>query len=396
MSATPTYVTQRLSSAASGELASLIIAAASAALLLSLTTPLISIILENQGAGADFIGISAALPAVGGLVIIPILPLLIRRLGPRALTVIALTTAGFCVLILEIVPSPTNALVRVVLGAAVSTVLTATEVGLAELSRPGNRGRIMGIYSAFFCLAWAAGPSLIAFADGMAVVIAIGITACALVSLSLGVSPFASPAILPKVKGRLTLAVVLPLATIFVFAAIEMGLSGLLPIYAGSEGYSGAMVAWPAAVFFAGGVWSPIPIGMLSDKIGRQKTLVGCLVLSTAGFFLWPHAAGTMVFLPLLLIQGGMVGAIYPLSLALLGDRVPRKDMPLANSVFVGCYQLGAMVGPAAAGGSMSVAGNSGLPGSMIMWLTILLIVVAMISVAQRRSHDNSRVVHPS
>ena len=60
-----------------------------------------------------------------------------------------------------------------------------------------------------------------------------------------------------------------------------------------------------------------------------------------------PLAVGTPALLwPLLVLLGGLMGGLYTLSLALIGERFRGADLTRANTAFVMTFQLGAIVGP--------------------------------------------------
>ena len=53
---------------------------------------------------------------------------------------------------------------------------------------------------------------------------------------------------------------------------------------------------------------------------------------------------------PLLVLLGGLMGGLYTLSLALIGERFRGADLTRANTAFVMTFQLGAIAGPPYAG----------------------------------------------
>ena len=79
--------------------------------------------------------------------------------------------------------------------------------------------------------------------------------------------------------------------------------------------------------------------------------MAGCTALALVGQLLVPAAIGTPALLwPLLVLLGGLMGGLYTLSLALIGERFRGADLTQANTAFVMTFQLGAIVGPPYAG----------------------------------------------
>ncbi len=80
-----------------------------------------------------------------------------------------------------------------------------------------------------------------------------------------------------------------------------------------------------------------------------------------------PAAIGTPALLwPLLVLLGGLMGGLYTLSLALIGERFRGADLTQANTAFVMTFQLGAIVGPPYAGALMHLLGVAAFPLTLI------------------------------
>jgi len=83
----------------------------------------------------------------------------------------------------------------------------------------------------------------------------------------------------------------------------------------------------------------------------------------------------------LLVLLGGVMGGLYTLSLALIGERFRGADLTQANTAFVMTFQLGTIVGPPYAGAIMQVAGVSSFP--LALAPPLLLLTVAMVTGAR-------------
>ena len=90
-----------------------------------------------------------------------------------------------------------------------------------------------------------------------------------------------------------------------------------------------------------------IPIvGRLSDHIGRQNAFIGCLVIFAIGSVVMAQADSMTVAVVGRVIQGIGGGGLLPVTIALVGDVLPR-NMRLAGIGLVSAVEtLGWVLGP--------------------------------------------------
>jgi MFS family permease len=104
------------------------------------------------------------------------------------------------------------------------------------------------------------------------------------------------------------------------------------------------------------------PIGWAADHADRRLVLAGCTLASAllvVGLSLIPAQwTGTVIVVAL---WGGVSFSIYPVGLALLGQRFRGGDIARANTAFSLIYVLGGLVGRPLAGAAMDVFGDPGL-----------------------------------
>lgn len=129
-----------------------------------LTYPLLSLILERQGASSLFIGLNAAMMPLGMVAALAVGPLLVRRLGSLHLLLSSLLTAAAFLILLKVTAAVPLMWfpVRFVLGLAIAGVFVVTDVWINRLASDDTRGRMLGVYGAGVALGFAAGPALLA------------------------------------------------------------------------------------------------------------------------------------------------------------------------------------------------------------------------------------------
>jgi MFS family permease len=111
------------------------------------------------------------------------------------------------------------------------------------------------------------------------------------------------------------------------------------------------------SVTILGGLLLQWPVGVLSDRFDRTYMLSGlCLavaVISTALVF--AEDISFFLFLVVMILFGGLIFTIYPVSIARAHDLFDVDDIVPASSVLLLCYCIGGTLGPAAA--SLTMAG---------------------------------------
>ena len=368
-------------------LGALIITASLIGTSLAFTYPLFALALENAGTSADLIGLNAAMSALAIFVIAPWLPRIVGTLGLLpAIAVGMVIYAGallFCPL--EVDVWLWSAL-RFVMGLGMALSWVATETAVNAIADDRIRGRVMGVYATVFCVGYALGPIVISVtgsAGWLPFLVAAGVALVSLLPLLL-VSGVQQALGHVGSTGLLTVLAIAPVAlgASLVFGFAETTSFTLLPLYGLAQGYQPSGAALLLTVLIAGNVLLQIPIGWLGDRRGRVPVLILCAVLGALTVISWPFTlADPWIGWPLLLLGGGLLGGMYTLSLATLGERFKGSDLAVANTAFVTLYQIGAMVGPPLGGFAMGRLGADGLP----LVVTFALAGFVAVAIVSRR-----------
>lgn len=346
---------------------------------ISLSFPLLSLALRHEGASTAEIGWSAAGHGIGMLLSAPFYARVIARFGAIATMSGGLITIAAVLLILPLFIDPWFWFAaRLVMGAAAAGVFIVTEAAVNAMVSDHNRGRILGIYASFFCIGYAAGPLIIAFAGAtgwlpFVISAALFLTGLWPASQAHGAErALAGSNQAPALRGlsRVFKRAPLPIIAIFVFGFIEMGLMSLLPLLALERGIGEREAALLISVWIAGNILLQFPIGWLSDywsKVGVMLVVTGISFLLMVP--LYGLAPGSGWIWPVMLIMGGTLGALYTLSLSLLGTAFRGSELTVANTLFVMSLESGVMMGPALSGAAMVGLGNHHL---ISLWLVML------------------------
>jgi MFS family permease len=142
---------------------------------------------------------------------------------------------------------------------------------------------------------------------------------------------------------------------------LEGGMVGLLSIYLLSVGLSHEAASWLMGGLMIGVILAQAPLAWLADRFGRVMVLAGCngVALVGIGCLLWTAGVGWLAFW--LFVVGACSGALYPLGLALIGERTPPEGMSRAGAWFLAVNCLGSLTGPVVTGAVMDWFGRGAL-----------------------------------
>jgi MFS family permease len=333
----------------------------------ALTMPLISLRLEEKGVDPTLIGLNASMMAFGMMMVPPLIPALLRRLGVINYLLISLGGTGVTLALFAIVDwVPAWFALRFMLSTFLSGLFVVSEAWINHLAGPTARGRIMGFYSSALAAGFTMGPLVLQATGihGTAPFLA-GICILVLAALPLLVSRGDEPPLAghPS-RGVLGFAGAAPIATAaaLAFGAIEAGVLSLLPIYGVRSGLAPETAAAMAAALGAGNVAMQVPIGWLADRTDVRWALVLCATAGLGAAVSLPFTVGTVYLWPALFLAGGVMMGIYTLGLTLLGQRFSGPDLAAANGAFVVFYGIGALGGPTITGLAMDTIPPHGLP----------------------------------
>jgi len=353
----------------------------------SLSSPLIAVALKARGYSETFIGVNAAMHAVGVLLIAPVLPWLAAKLGARRLSVGALVLAAIALLLFVVwsaawVWFP----LRVVLGIAAECLFVMSETWANTLSDESSRGRTMAIYTAALSLGMMLGPAVL---SGLGVDNA-AFEAGAVISLAAVVfvaSPWvlAPPRIVPERVQPLRYLRLAPLAiaATVLNAGVETAGLSFITLYATGIGWSEARGMQLISTLMLGAIVLQLPIGWLADKMDKRRLTLALAWISAATALLWPFAlreawvAFVMVF-----VWGGLFVGIYTVMLTLVGSRFKGGDLVGVYAVMGLAWGVGALVGPSVAGAAMQGSALFGLP-------VMIALACALFAVFMMRSRSD-------
>jgi MFS family permease len=160
----------------------------------------------------------------------------------------------------------------------------------------------------------------------------------------------------------------------------------VIPLYATELGASVSQVGVIVATISYVTAFFLIPFGMLSDRFGRQKLLIGGLAVFTLAPLLYPLANNPEQLIIIRAIHGLAAAAFLPTAIALVVDLTPETKRGEAIGWYTASLQLGLMSGPITGGFLTSQFGfNAAFYGcSAISFIGLVLAFSRLRAIAHR------------
>ncbi len=352
-----------------------------------LTHPLLSFILERQGTAPGLIGLSAAMTPLGFIVSAPFVPALARLLGGARLVILCSVLAAITLIAIAWRQEVWAWMpLRFLLGVFANPLYVLSETWLISMTPAPHRGRILGFYSSVVSGGFAVGPLSLGlvgtqgwppFMIGIAAFLLCGLIVFAVVP-RLPRMPHEGEAM--SVGGFFALAPLLLLA-VFVAAAFEQTLLSLFAVYGAALGSAEQRIASLIACFVAGNAALQILLGRVAERFGSRRTMLFCALASLAGCLLLPAVFDSWLVWPLFFAWGGVSFGIYTMSLIQLGERFTGRVLIAGSAAFALVWGAGGIVGSPATGLAMQLTGHQGLP----LTLGLLCSVLVVFLMAERR-----------
>jgi MFS family permease len=313
--------------------------------------PLASLWLQGAGVSQTLIGLNTSAYYLGVALAAPLVPRLMRR-SARACVVAGMIADGLTTALFPLAGGLAGwFLLRFLGGVATALSLIPMETLVNHNAPPDRRARDFGCYA--FCVASgiglgaAAGLPLYALAPRLAFLFggAVTLAAALLPAFDLpwrraGQADEGADGPPPLRDNALSFG------TAWVQGFLEGGMMTFLSLYLLSLGYREAEAGGLLGGLFLGVVLSQLPLAALADRLGRLRVLLACHGLLLAGLVALPFCTGPLLVGMWLFLLGASCGALYPLGLALLGERTPPAGLARANAWYLACNCAGSLSGP--------------------------------------------------
>ncbi len=360
-----------------------------------LGAPLASLWLRDAGRGARVIGLNTSLYYLGVTLAAFAVPYLMRRASRLCVTGGILTDALVTALFPWAETLPAWFALRLIGGMATALSIIPMETLVNHNAPPQRRARDFGLYAFSVALGIALGSLVglplyplaprLAFALGGLVTLASALLAW----FGWPVGQAFQPDEVSEVRlESLTYgANALSYGTAWIQGFLEGGLITFLSLYLLGRDYSEGEVSLLVGGLFAGVILCQVPLAWLADRLGRLHVLLGCHIFLMVALLSVRWCPGTPLLAVSLFVLGMCCGALYPLGLALLGDRVPSAELARANACYLASNCAGSLCGPALFGVVIDLFGQ---PSQFLAGM-IGVVVVLGVGAALQKSANRQR-----
>jgi MFS family permease len=169
------------------------------------------------------------------------------------------------------------------------------------------------------------------------------------------------------------------LGTAWAQGFLEGGTLTFLSIYLLGRGHSEAVTSAMMGGLFLGVVLIQVPVACLADRLGRNRVVLGCHLIVLAGLGCLAFCDRVPFLGAWLFVVGACCAALYPLGLALLGERLPASAMARANAWYLASNCAGSLSGPLLIGLAIDLFGPRALFASGAA-AVVSVLAVAMLS----------------
>ncbi|CAM3832199.1 MFS transporter [Alkalicoccus chagannorensis] len=333
--------------------------------------PVLAVLLESAGVPSSMNGVNAAALYIGIILVSPFIEKPVRRWGYKPVILSGLILVTVSVLVIPLWQAFWFwFIMRMVVGIADNLIHFSTQVWISTTAPAAVRGRQLAVYGLAFGLGFGAGPMMTRLLDihiMLPFLISALLSAAALILMTLVKNEFPDGGV-ETASGLNTWGryrqvwtkAWFALLPGFCYGYLEASIHGSYPVYAMRMGIDlqlTTMLLLPGFVF--GSLLTQLPLGMLSDRIGRSRVLIGLMASGGALFAFMPLAeAIPWLLFSGFLVTGMLLGSLFSLGIAYLADLVPTDLLPAGNVMTAVLFGFGSMLGPVMTGVLIEVIGS--------------------------------------
>ncbi|GEL78135.1 MFS transporter [Tenuibacillus multivorans] len=360
--------------------------------------PLIAVLLEQNGISSSVNGIHATALYIGILLISPFLEKPLRTFGYKPMILVGGALVFTSLFFFTIWESLWFwFILRMMIGIGDNILHFGTQTWITTTTPDERRGRNIAIYGLMFAVGFATGPVMTRLIEiDPALPFIISAFLCLIVwSLMFFVRnefpiqeeemQVTSTKSIGRFIGSIKYAWVAFLAP-FAYGFLEASLHGNFPVYAMRLGHDVSIISIIIPCFAAASIISQIPLGILSDKIGRKKVLAFVLIGGIMTFFIATFVEESVVWLLIIFsVAGLLVGSLFSLGMSYMTDLLPKSLLPAGNIICGAAFSLGSISGPAISGMFIDY-----FPGYSFFYVITFFLAIILILILSKREISKS------
>ncbi|MBB4825370.1 MFS family permease [Sporosarcina luteola] len=321
--------------------------------------PLISAIFERDGLSSTLNGLNATGLYIGTLLVSPFMEAPLRRFGYKPVIIVGGIVVFGSLLLFPLWKHVVFWFaLRLLIGIGDHALHFSTQTWITSTS-PGHRlGRNIAIYGLSFSVGFGAGPlfaPLVNIFEGLPFIVS-GLLCMLAWSLVFSLkNDFPDVISSNETNGKhfagrakMTIGIAgVAFLGPFGYGFLESSLNAMYPVYALRNGLELSSVSLILATFSLGGILSQLPLGMLSDKIGRRSVVPVTYAGGAVAFLLAGFAGNTVVYILItIFVAGVFLGSVFSLGISYMSDLTPKDLLPTGNLLCGIFFSIGSLTGP--------------------------------------------------
>ena len=346
---------------------------------MGLTLQLLPLLMEQNRIPAWIMGLNAAMAPLGILLGGPFLPRIVSCLGSKRVVHASIILTMAMLACFKLFPSIWAWFaIRFVFGMAAGTLFTVSEAWILSGAEPGNRGRVMGLYTSILAISFSIGPLIIpvtginSWLPWLIGIACVGMSAVPLAFLRISEAAFQHK----EGSGFLAFVRRAPLllfavGTLTFFDAVILS---FFPIFGLRSGLALGQVTMILGVAIIGNALMQLPIGLLADKWSRMGVIILSAIITTILAMSMVWTIDSWLIWPVMVILGTTAFAIYTVALAVLGDNFDGPDLIAGSAAFAAMWGIGGLLGPPIAGAATDAFGIDAIPVTISLIYVVLLL----------------------
>lgn len=361
-----------------------------------LLLPLLTVLLERDGISSSMNGLNAAAMYVGTFASMFFIEIPFRRFGYKPLII-----CGLLLMLVSVSLFPFSAnlwfwvVLRMMTGIGDSALHFCTQLWIIASSPKTSRGRNIALYGMSYSVGFSIGPlglnllKLTSWLPFAAIGFFILISLALLIRLPNEHAEKADKAEANSASKRYARVVRIgwfALIPALLYGYMESTMNSNFPIYGLKLGLTDTWLSFLLPAIGLGSLVLQLPLGRLSDRIGRRPVLTGAGLIGGLAFVAIPFVGkAEWAILILLMTAGGLVGSFFSLGLAYMADILPRPLLASANVLSSILFSVGSLIGPNAGGLGIQYVSL----GSMFYFLGGGFLLFALIGIIYRGKRVN-------
>ncbi|PMC36690.1 MFS transporter [Bacillus sp. UMB0899] len=350
--------------------------------------PLIAVIFENTGLSSDLNGLNATALYIGILLVSPYMEYPLKRFGYKPIIIL-----GGLIVALSLALFPLWQsfwfwfFLRLLIGIGDHALHFASQTWITSFSSEEKRGRNISLYGLFFGVGFAVGPllaPLVTINKALPFIISSVLCFIGWLLVFLLKNDFPEQTIevnsmketFKRFRNALKygwVAFLPPLG----YGFLESSLNGSFPVYGLRIGLEVSNISVLLFSFAIGAIIFQLPLGILSDKLGRRTVLMSILLIGFISFTVAGFLEESLVALTIcLFISGMVVGSTFSLGISYMTDLMPKNLLPTGNLLCGIAFSIGSLAGPYL--GGLFIEYTSNISYFLIISIMLLFIFVAV------------------